>query len=111
MKSNNLLQPDRIIIVGRHLLNIHRGRVTAPAEAVVVIEYIGQTAGHARGKIAPGTPQADNPTGGHIFTAMVTGSFNHRRHAGVTDTKPLSGTSGQKSLTSGRAIKHGVAND
>ncbi len=51
------------------------------------IQHVSDAAGHARGKIAPGRAENDDPAAGHVFAAVIADGFDDRIHAGLRTPK------------------------
>jgi len=50
-----------------------------------------------------------NPAAGHIFTAMITDSFNNSIKPGIPDAEPFSGNTTDISLTGNRPVKTSIS--
>src|SRR5690606_18753597 len=80
-------------------------------EAVVQIQHVGETTGHARTEVVAGTTQHTDHAAGHVFTAVVAGAFDDRVTARVAHREALTGNPGGEQFAAGGAIQAGVADD
>src|SRR5690606_22486656 len=66
----------------------HAG-VAALAELAVLVEDERIAAAHARGEVAPGSPEHHDDAAGHVFAAVVADAFDDRPSAAVADREAL----------------------
>src|SRR6266550_1084520 len=85
--------------------------VTAPAKISLFIEHVGNTAGHPRGKVAPGLAQHYHATAGHVFTTVIAQGFDHGADSAVTHTKPLTRYATDVGFAACRPVERHVADD
>ena len=63
---------------------LDHAHVAQRREGVVFIPDIRNTATHASGKVTTGFAKYDNTTAGHVFTTVITNTFNNRQGTTVT---------------------------
>ena len=80
-------------------------------EVAVLVEHIGDAAGHAGREVAPGLAEHDHDAAGHVFAAMVAGAFDDRDRAGIAHGEALAGDAAEIAFALDRAVHHGVADD
>src|SRR5258708_4064079 len=84
--------PDRLDVLGRiQGVQLHHFRITAGLEAALGIPNIGDSAGHARRKIASRGPQDEDPAAGHVFASVVAHALDDRVGPRVPDAETLAG--------------------
>src|SRR5258707_5551588 len=75
----------------RQRLELDHGEVAARSEAAVLVQHIGDAAGHTGSKIAAGAAEYDDDAAGHVFAAMVAGALDHGDGARIAHRKTLPG--------------------
>src|SRR5450830_1012862 len=80
-------------------------------EGVVLVEHVGETAGHARAEVVASLAQNRDKTTGHVFAAVIARAFNHGVGTGVTHRETLTRRTRRKQLAAGCAVQAGVADD
>ena len=78
---------------------------------VVFVQYISDAARHSCGKIVAGSAKDNDSTAGHIFTAMLTDTFDNSHCAGIADTEAFSGDAVDKGSSAGGAVQSYIADD
>ena len=91
--------------------NSTMARLQSLLEAAVLVEHIGDAAGHAGREIASGLAEHDDDAAGHVFAAVVAGALDHDGRAGIAHREPLAGDAAEVALAGDRAVEHGVADD
>src|SRR5262249_5121737 len=66
---------------------------------------------HAGGEVAAGTAEDHHRAAGHVLTAVVADTLDHRRHAAVPHAEALAGEPAEKHLAAGGAVERHVADD
>src|SRR3989338_4488131 len=99
----------QVATVGLHRLiidplNFHQLVVNAIVEAVIQIEHVGETAGHAGTEVVAGLAQYADKTAGHVFAAMVASAFHYGVRTGVTHGETLARSTGGEQLAAGHAL-------
>src|SRR5277367_1565793 len=95
-----------------HRFEVNRGQIGAFfCEIESFVEYICNSAAHARCKIAAALSQDKHQSVGHVFTAMVSDAFNNRRCAGIAHREAFSGDATEKRFAAGCAIQRNVADE
>ena len=89
----------------------HLVLVEAHIEVVVLVQHVGDAAGHAGRKIFACGAQDHHPAAGHILAAVVPHALHHGDGAGVADAEPLAGAAVDKRLAGGGAVQGHVAHD
>ena len=64
----------------------------------------------AREVAAGAAEHHDNPAG-HVFAAMVAGTFDHRDGSGIADGETLAGDTAEIAFALDRTVEHGIADD
>ena len=100
-----------LLFVAEHRLHAHHGSVAAAGELAVFVIHVGDAAAHSGGKVAPGFAQHQHSATGHVFAAMVAGTFDHCRSARQAHRKALTGHPAEKRFAAGGAIHHGIAHN
>src|SRR6266853_647345 len=72
-------------------------------------QNISQPACHAGAEIQAERPEDDSDTASHVFAAVLADAFDNGKRTTVADSETLSTASGNKELTGGGAIEHGVS--
>ena len=85
--------------------------IAAHLEAPLGIPNVGDAAGHARSKVAPGFTQNHNPTPRHVFATMITHTLDNGTSARVSDSKALGCNATQIHLARGCAVQHNITCD
>src|SRR3981189_1380754 len=89
---------------------IDRGSIaTLFREVKTLVEYVGQAAAHARGKITAARPEHDDQAFRHVLAAMIAHALHHRRGSGIAYGEALTGHAVEKSFSAGSAVQHDVA--
>src|SRR3954451_3364423 len=99
------------LFLGGHRLEIDHRHVAARPEGVVLVQHIGDAAGHAGREGAAGAAEHHDDAAGHVFAAMVAGALDHRDGAGVTHGETLAGDATERASPYDRAVKHAIAHD
>src|SRR5690606_12196254 len=86
-------------------------QIAALLEIAVLIVDIGDTAAHARCKIAARPAQHRDDTASHIFAAMVACAFHDGDGPRIADREALPGDAIKIGLTRDRAVEHRVADN
>ena len=92
-------------------LQVDQFVVHAVDEAIVHVQYIGETTGHAGAEVVPGLAQHADETAGHVLATVVTGTLDDRMGAGVAHGETLTGSTGGEQLATGGAVQTGIADD
>ena len=80
-------------------------------EVVVLVEHVGDAAGHAGGEVAAGGAEHDDAAAGHVLAAVVADGFDHGVHAAVAHREALAGHAAEEGLARGGAVEGDVADD
>src|SRR5439155_19552269 len=81
------------------------------SETSTFIENISHAAAHARGEIPSAGSEHQNQSVRHVFAAVVADTFNNRGCAGIANRKALARHSVEERFSTGRAVKHDIADD
>ena len=79
--------------------------------AVVEVEDVGHSPGHAGGEVAPGRPEDEDGATGHVLAAVVADALDDRGRAGVADAEALADQAAQEELAGRGAVADDVAGD
>src|SRR5262245_33374636 len=74
-------------------------------EVPLLIEDIGDAAGHARGEVLAGRAQDDDAAARHVFAAVIAHGLDHRVDAGVAHAEALPRQAANVRLAAGGAVK------
>ena len=96
---------------GQHFLKRHHAGVTALGKLAIFVIHIRNAAAHASRKIAPGGAQHRHGATRHVFTAVVTGAFDHRGGTRQAHGKTFTRHTTEEGLATGGAKHHGVAHN
>src|SRR5262249_1115884 len=99
------------LLLGRDRSQVDHGEVAAPLEGAVLVEYVGDATRHAGRKVAARDTDHHHHATGHVFTAVVTGTLNHRHRARVAHGKALAGNAAEVALSRDRPVEHRVADN
>src|SRR5438105_8299847 len=99
------------LLLVRHWLELDHGEVAARFEATVLVEHIGDTAGHPGREIAAGLAEDHDDAAGHVLAAMVAGALDDGDSAGITHREALPGDAAEITFALDRAIEHRIADD
>ena len=102
-------QPGRVVVVG--LLDVDHLEVDPAEEPAVLVEHVGDAAGHAGAEVAAGAAEHDDPPAGHVLAAVVADALDHRDRARVAHAEALADDAADEDLAAGRAVEHDVAGD
>src|ERR687891_2394043 len=80
-------------------------------EAAILVQDIGDTAGHARCEIPSGLADNDNPSSGHVLAAVIAHALDDRTHAAIADSEAFTGHAPNIGLTAGCAVERYIADD
>src|SRR5690606_9174845 len=105
---------DQFLQLGNIGIRLHRFPlnhigVAAAHDIALLVEPAGDTATHARRKVAASVAENYNPATGHVFTAVVADALNYRAGAGVAHAETLCGNTAEEGFTTGGAIHHHIA--
>ena len=64
-------------------------RLQRAGEIAGFVEHVGDAAGHAGRKVAPGPAQHDHAAAGHVFAAVIADGFDDRVDAAVAHAEPF----------------------
>ena len=118
---NKLLEAG--LVCAGHVGDVHRAdvggdffkgyalAVAARFKPAVVVEHVGDTAGHAGGEVAPGVAEAYHHAAGHVFAAVIADAFDDRHRPGVAHREALAGHAGGETFAGDGAVQNGVADD
>ena len=81
------------------------------AAFAALVEDVGHAAGHARGEVAAGLADDDDPAAGHVLAAVVADALHHGADAGVADAEALAGDAADVGLAGRGAVEGDVAGD
>src|SRR6478752_1279777 len=99
-----------LFLVG-HRLELDHRHVAARSEGVVLVQHIGDAAGHAGREVAAGATEHHDEAAGHVFAAVFAGAFDDRHGARIADREALARNAAEVAFAADRAIQHGVADD
>ena len=94
-----------------HGFEFHHSQIAAITEIAGFIQHKGDAAGHAGGEISSGLPQHHHGTAGHVFTAVVTHTFDHGKGTGITHGETFAGDTSEITFAADRTIQHGVTDN
>jgi len=105
---------DQFLQLGNIGIRLHRFQlnhigVAAATEIALLVEHVGDTATHARRKVAASVTENHNPATGHVFTAVIADALNYRAGAGVAHAETLCRNTAEEGFTTGGAIHHHIA--
>ena len=80
-------------------------------EIPVLIQHIGDAAGHAGCKVFAGLAQHHHGAAGHVLTAVVAHALHNGGSTRVADAEALAGHTGDEHLTGGGTVEGHVAGD
>src|ERR1700744_3920125 len=92
-------------------VEVYHFPVTEFGELAFDVVDIGDAAAHAGGEVAAGVTQDDDSSSCHVFTAVVTYSFDAGFHPGVPDAETFAGFAADKRFTRSGAVEGYVADD
>src|SRR5690606_10203547 len=92
-------------------LDLHQLMIDPIDKAVVLIQHIGETAGHAGTEVVAGLAQHTDEAAGHVLATVVTGTFHHGMSTRVAHREALARRTCGEQLAAGGAIQTGVADD
>ena len=98
-------------VLARHRLELDHGEIAAALEVAVLVEHIGDAAGHAGSEVPPGRADHHHDAAGHIFAAMVAGALDHGGGAGIAHGKALAADAAEIAFAGNGAVQHGIADD
>ena len=73
--------------------------------------YIGDTATHAGCEVAAGLTQHHHDAACHVFTAMISDTFNDGGCTRVAHGKAFTGNAAEVALATDGAVEHGIADN
>src|SRR5207247_6092815 len=95
----------------RQTFALDPGEIAARREAAVLVQHIGNGAGHTGSKVAAGAAEHHHDAAGHVFAAMVPGALDHGHGTGIAHGKPLAGYPAEIAFALDRAVEHCIADD
>ena len=110
MLADQFLQRCNVIFV-LHGFEADRLFVHPLVEVPVLVQHIGDAAGHAGCKVLAGLAQHDDRAAGHVLAAVVAHALDNGGRARVADAEALTGHAGNERLAAGRAVERHVAGD
>ena len=99
------------LVFFRNRLEFNHCHVTAFFKRAGLVHDISNAARHASGKIASCTTQNHYNAACHIFTSMVTNTFDNSNGARVSNSKTLTCNTVEITFTGNRSVKNSIAND
>ena len=96
--------------VGERFQLDHRG-VAAIFEQALIIQHVGNAAGHARAEVAAGRAQHGNSTASHVLATVIPRSFDDCRCTRIANTKALTSDATEICFARDGTVHHGVADD
>ena len=85
--------------------------LTLRGEVAVLVEHVGDAAGHAGAEVAAGRAEHDDAAAGHVFAAVIADGFDDGVHAAVAHAEALAGHAADVGFAAGRAVERDVADD
>ena len=95
----------------RQRFELDHGEIAARREAAVLVQHIGNAAGHTGSKVAAGAAEHHHDAAGHVFAAMVPGALDHGDGTGIAHGKPLAGNAAEIAFAFDRTVEHCIADD
>ena len=92
-------------------LQLHHGRVEPRGEARLVVEHVGDAAGHAGCKVAPRVAEHHDAPAGHVLAGVVPHAFHNGMGPAIAHGEALAGQTAEVGLPGGGPIEHHVAHD
>ena len=86
-------------------------RLQRRGEGAVLVEHVGDAAGHAGREVAPGLADHHDDAAGHVLAAVVAEALDDRDGAGVAHREALAGDAAEVALAGDGAVEHRVADD
>ena len=99
------------IVILRQGVDEHLLLVQPQVQVVVLVQHVGDAAGHARREVLARGAQNDHPAAGHVLAAVVAHALHHGHRAGVADAEPLTGHAVDVGTAAGGAVQGHVAHD
>ena len=94
-----------------HIFERYLCLVQSCVQIVLLVENVGNTAGHSGCKILASASEYGNPATGHVFTAVIAHALADSGRTGVADAEALAGNAVDVGFTGGRTVKCNVAGD
>src|SRR6476660_3790797 len=94
-----------------HWFQVDHREIAALGEGLVLIEHVGDAAGHSRGKVPASLPYDDHDAAGHVLAAMVASALDHGHSTRIAHSKALAGDAAEVRLSRNRAVQHSIADD
>ena len=88
---------------------VHHLPVAADVEILVLVQHVGNAAGHARGKVASGLADNHHAAAGHVFATVISHALHHRVDAAVPDAEALAGDAPEIAFAGGCAVQGYIA--
>ena len=92
-----------------HGIRVGVAVVHALLQRAVPVQHPGDSAAHARGEVVAHRAEHGHPAAGHVFTSVVTHTFDDRPGAAVAHRESLAGPAGNEGISAGRAVQRHVA--
>ena len=99
------------IVLRGNLPGGHHGLVDLGIQVIVLVEYIGNTARHARRKVLANRAQNQCLTARHILTAMIAAALDHCIGSGIADAEPLACGSADISAARGCPVQGDISDN
>src|SRR5207302_10885940 len=103
-----IMARDHVLFVN-HRFELYHGEIAAPRKGSVLVEHVGDAAGHAGGKITTGDTQNHHNAAGHIFAAVIARALDDRDGSRVANREPLARNATEIAFPFDRAVEHGIA--
>ena len=110
MLADQLLQGGHVVLV-LHRFQADRFLVDPLVEVPVLIQHIGDAAGHTGRKVLAGGTQHHHGAAGHVLTAVVAHALHDGGGTAVAHGKALTGHAGDEGLAAGGTVQGHVAGD
>ena len=100
----------RLLFLGQRL-QLDHGEIAARGEGAVLVQHVGDAAGHSGREVAAGAAEHDHDAAGHVFAAMVAGALDHADRAGIAHGETLASDTAEVAFAFDRAVEHRVADN
>src|SRR5204863_4668883 len=97
--------------LGRNRSEIDHREIAAAREITALVEHVGNSARHARGKVAPRLADDQDEAARHVFAAMIADTFDDRNRPRIAYRKAFAGNAAEIAFSRNRTIEDGVAHD
>src|SRR5262245_18354253 len=94
------------LLLGLHRREVDHRQIAAPLETSILVQHIGDAAGHARREVAPCGPDHDDDATRHVFAAVIARTLHHGHGARVAHGEALTGDAAEIAFPADGAIKH-----